>query len=106
MELYTLDAIREQLALGNKLTALRRVITIDLARQTKGETITAKIERVMLPQDPAAPLPYEHEAAAWLDAHLGDYTSITVKGRGGAVATLPYNKKDTMLPRIVSLFNS
>lgn len=106
MDLYTLAAIQEQLALGNKLTALRRVITIDLATRSKTETVTAKVERVMLPKDPAAPPPYEAEAAGWLDAHLGDYTSITVKGRGGALATLPYSKKDTMLPRIVSIFNS
>lgn len=106
MDLYTLDAIREQLALGNKLTALRRVITIDLATRSKTETVTAKVERIMLPQDPGTPPPFEAEAAAWLDFHLGDYTTITVKGRGGALATLPYCKKDTMLPRIVSIFNS
>lgn len=106
MELSTLDTIREQLALGNKLSSLRRVITIDLSTRDKTETITAKVERAMLPQDPDTPAPYEQEAAAWLAAHLGDYTTIRVQGRGGMIATLPHALKDTMLPRIVAAFNS
>lgn len=43
-------------------------------------------------------------ARAWLDKYTPDYTTISIKGRGGMLATLPYSQKD-MLPKILGIFN-
>lgn len=94
------DSILEQLANGNKLTTYRRVITIDLTANTKTETYQATVEKLIMPQADAD----DELARAWLDKYTPDYTTISIKGRGGMLATLPYSQKD-MLPKILGIFN-
>lgn len=94
------DSILEQLANGNKLTSYKRIITIDLRANTKTETYQATVERLVMPNQDAD----DEMARAWLEKYTADYTTITIKGRGGMLATLPYAQKD-MLPRIIGLFN-
>lgn len=83
------DSILEQLANGNKLTSYRRVITIDLTTNTKEETYQATVDKLIMPNQDAD----DELARAWLDKYTPDYTTISIKGRGGMLATLPYSQK-------------
>ena len=103
--LKTVESVKEQLALGGKLTSLRRRFIVDLATKQKEEIVEATVDKLLLP-DLDREAPYQAEAEEWIEKYLPDYTTIVVKGRGGAVARVPYREKDTMLPRILELFNS
>lgn len=62
----------------------------------------AQVEKLIMPKlDDSAD---EEMAQIWIDEYTNDYTTIQIIGRGGKVATLPYNQKD-LLPRVLSIFN-
>lgn len=104
-KLFTLDAVAEQLALGNKLHSFQRIIEVDLDSKTKTEKVVATVDKFMLAVD-LSDLPYKDAADEWMNTYLESFTRIEIKGRYGRFATLPYSQKDTLMPQIIKLFNN
>lgn len=90
--------------MGNKLKSLRRRIIIDLEKRSKIEIIRAVVDKVRFGNLNGNE--YEEEADEWLEKYLPNFTTITVQGKGGKIATLPYTEKEKMLDKIISIFNS
>lgn len=105
VNLNSIESVKEQLAQGNKLISLKREIIIDLAARTKGERVRASVQRLMMPNLDDEPQ-YQEDAENWLETYLPNFTTITIKGRGGQIASLPYTQKDKMLDKIIKIFNS
>lgn len=101
--LHEKETILEQLELGNKMESLTRQIIVDLRTGEKTENIKASVKSLILPND--EPPPYKELAEQWLDDYLKENTIILIKGRGGQVASVPYSKKESMLPAIIKEFN-
>lgn len=104
-KLTTKEAIVEQLSLGNKFDSLQRTITIDLEKKTKDESIVATMQSYMIPQDEVEP-PFLDLAEPWLDAVIDDHTLLVIKGRNGRTASVPFSKRESMLPRVIQRFNT
>lgn len=102
-KLNTEDAIIEQLANGNKLRRIRKNIEINLENKTKVETVEGEFAELVLPDITDAES--YREAETWYESYIGEFTSITVIGRSGRLATLPYSAKDK-LSEIVRIFNT
>lgn len=105
IKLKTIDSVREQLALGNKLHTLKRRFIIDLQTRKKEEVVEAEVARVVIANLDEEP-PYIEEAEAWLDKYLPEYTTIVVKGKYGRVARVPFKERNVLLPKIIEIFNS
>lgn len=103
--IVTVDALVEQLALGNKIETIKRTITVDLPRKTKRERLEARFKKLLIPSEAVNPL-YEKEARQWVESFLDDYTIIEVVGQLGKRASLPYKQKDKYLPEIIRIFNT
>lgn len=102
-KLTTEDAIIEQLATGNKLRKLHKNITIDLTRKTKTEEVEGTFASINIP-DGTDKDAYK-EAESWYRQYIGGYTTITVIGRHGQIATVPYGAKNR-LDDIIRIFNT
>lgn len=102
MTLNNEESILEQLSYGNKAQSLACYIIIDLVKHTKEEKYKAEFAKVMLPDGEA---PYKEQAEKWWNEYKNDYTTITIKGKQGQVASLPYERKND-LEKIIRLFNT
>lgn len=105
IKLKTIESVKEQLALGNKLHTLKRRFILDLETRQKEEVVEAEVARVLMANLEEEP-PYKEEAEEWLDRYLPDYTTIVVKGKYGRVARVPYKERHILLPKIIEIFNS
>lgn len=103
MKLYTEDAIIEQLANGNKLRKIKRNIEINLEKKTKTEKVEGEFAELVLPDITDTVIC--RDAETWYSEYISEFTTITIIGRDGRIATLPYSAKDR-LTEIINIFNT